>query len=243
MKKTMRCKNILVILLILIFIVVFSICSYFLLKDLQELYKNNETTEKLIEETIEINEETKEKYIDWDYLKSINEDIIAWIEIEGTNVNYPILRDKDTYYLKHSFDKKYNSNGSIFTNNTKPFENSETIIYGHNMRNGSMFSDLSNYLYKDFLNSHLEFKIYTPTCNYISKVFSVYTIGIETEHNNIKSLDFEERINYYKESSKYNIENKESIQKIVKLSTCSYINAKTRPTDQRYYIVASLIKI
>lgn len=239
----MKCKKILVIMLILIFIVVFSICVYLLLKDLQELNESNESTENLIEESIEINEDTQEKKIDWDYLKSVNEDIVAWIEIEDTNINYPILKDKDVYYLKHSFDKKYNSNGSIFTTDLLPFEEDETIVYGHNMRNGSMFSNLGNYLDKDFLYSHLKFKIYTPNGDYEASVFSVYSIGIGIENNNIKSLDFNERIKYYEKTSKYYIENNDNINKIVKLSTCSYINAKTRPTDQRYYIIASLNQI
>lgn len=237
----MKCKKILVIMLILIFITVFSICVYLLLKDLQELNESNESTEDLIEESVEINEETQEKKIDWDYLKSVNEDIVAWIEIEGTNINYPILKDKDVYYLKHSFDKTYNSNGSIFTTDLLPFETNETIVYGHNMKNGSMFSNLGNYLDKDFLYSHLKFKIYTPNCDYEATIFSVYSIGISTESNNIKLLDFSERIKYYEKASKYDIEYNGDINKIVKLSTCSYINAKTRPTDQRYYIIASLI--
>ena len=239
----MKCKKILVIMLILIFIVVFSICVYLLLKDLQELNESNESTENLIEESIEINEDTQEKKINWDYLKSVNEDIVAWTEIEDTNINYPILKDKDVYYLKHSFDKKYNSNGSIFTTDLLPFEEDETIVYGHNMRNGSMFSNLGNYLDKDFLYSHLKFKIYTPNGDYEASVFSVYSIGIGIENNNIKSLDFNERIKYYEKTSKYYIENNDNINKIVKLSTCSYINAKTRPTDQRYYIIASLNQI
>ena len=69
----------------------------------------------------------------------------------------------------------------------------------------------------------------------------MYSIGISTESNNIKLLDFSERIKYYEKASKYDIEYNGDINKIVKLSTCSYINAKTRPTDQRYYIIASLI--
>lgn len=239
----MKCNKILIIILIFIFIVVFFICSYILLKDFQELNESNESTEDLIEESIEINEETQEKHIDWDYLKSVNEDIIAWIEIEGTNINYPILKAKDVYYLKHSFDKKYNSNGSIFTTNLSPFKDEETVVYGHNMRNGSMFSNLGNYMDKDFLYSHIKFKIYTPNGDYEASIFSVYSIGIETECQNIKLLDFDEKIIYYKNVSKYKIENDENINKIVKLSTCSYINARTRPTDQRYYIIASLNSI
>ena len=236
----MKCKKILIMLLIFIFIVVFLICSYILLKDFQELNKSNESTENLIEESIEVIEEIQKKYIDWDYLKSVNEDIIAWIEIEGTNINYPILKDKKLYYLTHSFDKTYNRNGSIFITNYLPFEDRETIVYGHNMKTGAMFSDLSKYYNKEFLNSHLKFKIYTPNCDYEATVISVYSIGIETENNNIKSLNFDEKIQYYKKISRYDIDNNEEINKIVKLSTCSYINAKTTPTDQRYYIVANL---
>ena len=239
----MKCKKIFIIMLILIFLVIFLISIYILLKNLQELNENNENTENLIEKTIKIDEETQEKRIDWNYLKTINENIIAWIEIEGTNINYPILKDDSLYYIKHSFDKKYNSNGSIFTTNLFPFEDDETIVYGHNMRNGSMFSKLENYMNKDFLYFHSKFKIYTPNGNYEAKIFSIYSIGIDIEKQNIKLLDFDERLIYYKNASKYKIENNENINKIVKLSTCSYINAKTSPTDQRYYIIASLVPI
>ena len=123
----MKCNKIIVILLICIFLIIFSICAYFLLKDMKDLKENNDKVENLIEESTIINEETEEKRIVWNYLKSINSDIIAWIEIEGTNINYPILKDEDVYYLKHSFDKRYNSNGSIFTTNSKPFEDLETV--------------------------------------------------------------------------------------------------------------------
>lgn len=239
----MKCKNVSIILLIFILTIVFCISCYILLKDLKEYKESDKSTEKLIEESIEIKEETQKRSIDWEYLKSINKDIIAWIEIENTKIDYPILKDKDVYYLKHTFDKKYNSNGSIFTTNSYPFEDKETIVYGHNMKNGSMFSDLGKYLNKDFLNSHFNFNIYTPTCNYEARIFSVYSIGVETESNNIKSLNFEDRIEYYKKASEYNIETDSNIKKIVKLSTCSYLNATTIPTDQRYYIVANLIQL
>lgn len=214
--------------------------------DFLELKESNQDTEKLIDDAIKIIADTEDKdvktSIDWDYLKSINENIIGWIEIKGTNINYPILKDNDNlYYLKHSYNKKYNSNGSIFTLDNKPFEIDETLIYGHNMRNNkSMFSQLGNYLDKDFLYSHRNIKIYTPIQNYIGEIFSCYSIGIETENTNIKSLNFNEKIEYYKSSSKYKMDSTDKINKIIKLSTCSYINAKTIPTDQRYYIVVAI---
>ena len=88
---------------------------------------------------IESNDEEKTK-IDWQKLKSINRDIIGWIKIENTNINYPILQDNDELkYLRHSFNKEYNKNGSIFTLNNRPFEDKKTVLYGHNMKNETMF--------------------------------------------------------------------------------------------------------
>lgn len=244
---TMRWNKILVILIILIFIIVFFLCSYFFLKDFFELKESDKDTEELIDDAIKIIANTEDKdvktSIDWDYLKSINENIIGWIEIKDTNINYPMLKDNDNlYYLNHSYNKKYNSNGSIFTLDNKPFKIEETLIYGHNMRNNkSMFSQLGNYLNKDFLYSHRNIKIYTPNQNYIGEVFSCYSIGVETENNNIRFLDFNEKIEYYKSTSKYKMETTDDINKIIKLSTCSYINARTHPTNQRYYIIANII--
>lgn len=235
----MKCNKILTF----IFILIFCVSSCLLLKDFRDFKENNDINEKLIREVIKTNEETQEKSIDWSYLKSVNTDIIGWIEIENTNISYPILKDNNLFYLKHSFNKKYNISGSIFTTNTDPFIDKETIIYGHNMRNETMFSELSKYLNKDFLDAHNTLKIYTPSVTYEGKIISVYSIGIETENNNINQLSYEERINYYKNASKYKIDTINNVSKIVKLSTCSYIDAKTSPTNQRYYIIASINQI
>ena len=235
----MKCK-VLIFLIILICIIAFSFSFYIIFNDFQEKEQSNKDTENLIKETIIVNEKTEEKNIDWDKLKEINKDIIAWIEIPDTIINYPILKDNNLYYLKHSYNKKYNSNGSIFTTNKNPFEEFETLLYGHNMKNGSMFSTLDKYMDENFLYTHQKFKIYTPNENYEATIFSVYSIGVNTESNNIKELNFEERIDYYKKASKITIKADEKITKIVKLSTCSSLNAKRSPTDQRYYIIAYL---
>ena len=235
----MKCK-VLSVLLILICIIAFSFSFYIIFNDFQEKEESNKDTENLIKETIIVNKETEDKNIDWNKLKEINKDIIAWIEIPDTIINYPILKDNNLYYLKHSYNKKYNSNGSIFTTNKNPFEEFETLLYGHNMKNGSMFSILDKYMDEDFLYTHQKFKIYTPNENYEATIFSVYSIGVNTENNNIKELNFDERIDYYSKASKITIKSDEEITKIVKLSTCSYLNVRTSPTDQRYYIIAYL---
>ncbi len=237
-------KKILIIIIILTCIVSLIIVGYIFIKDYLECNSNNKDIDNLIDEVFIEDSSEEENKIDWNYLKSINEDIIGWIAIEGTEINYPILKDNDNlYYLKHNYLKKYNSNGSIFTLDINPFNNNETLLYGHNMSNGTMFSILGKYLNKDYLLSHQKIKIYTPNKNYEGMIFSAYSIGIVTEKNNISNLSFNERIEYYKKVSAIKVNNVEFVDKIIKLSTCSYINSNTRPTDQRYYIVATLKEI
>ena len=225
--------------IISIFIIIFIASLCFLIKNYIDYKQMNESMEELKEDVIK--EDTQEKTsttINWKKLKEINENIVGWIKINNTNINYPILQTNDLYYLKHNYMKKYNSNGSIFTMDYMPFEQQETVVHGHNMKNNIMFSELSNYLNKDFFNSNNTFEIYTPKNNYKATIFSAYSIGVNIEENNIKSLNFEEEIEYYKNKSKYCVSNIENIKKIVKLSTCSYLNSRRVPTDQRYYIVA-----
>ena len=221
--------------------------SYFLISNFLQYKVSNNSNLQLIEDVFTKNkteENTEKTIIDWDKLSNINTDIIGWIKINDTNIDYPILKDTDNLkYLKHSFGGKYNNNGSIFTLNNNPFQDYETVLYGHNMKSGIMCSELGKYMNKEFFDKHSSFEIYTKNQNYKATVFSCYSIGINKEENNIKLLDFEEQVEYYKKASKYSVDNVSEIKKIVKLSTCSYLNNHTTPTDQRYYIVAKLEKV
>lgn len=221
--------------------------SYFLISNFLQYKVSNNSNLQLIEDVFTKNkteENTEKTIIDWDKLSNINTDIIGWIKINDTNIDYPILKDTDNLkYLKHSFGGKYNNNGSIFTLNNNPFQDYETVLYGHNMKSGIMFSELGKYMNKEFFDKHSSFEIYTKNQNYKATVFSCYSIGINKEENNIKLLDFEEQVEYYKKASKYSVDNVSEIKKIVKLSTCSYLNNHTTPTDQRYYIVAKLEEV
>ena len=238
----MKLVKFIAICLIIILIAISSYCLILIIKDMKE-EETNESDLIELENTI-IKEKEDNKTIDWNELKSINEDIVAWIEIENTPVNYPILKDNSNlYYLKHNFNKKYNSNGSIFTFNKDFIQDDEVIIYGHNMRNKTMFSILGNYLNTNFFKEHQIIKIYTEKKNYIAMIFSCYSIGVNEESKNIRKLSYEDRISYYKSKSNIDTENIEDTGKIIKLSTCSYINAKTTPTDQRYYVVAMMKEV
>ena len=174
-------------------------------------------------------------------MEKINKDIIGWINIPNTNINYPIVKDNDSLkYLTHTFDGKYNHNGSIFTLNNSPFQDKITVIHGHNMKNGIMFSELAQFIKKEFFNQHSNFNIYTKNQNYKATIFSCYSTGVDIEERNIKLLNFKEEVEYYKNTSAIYVENIGEIEKIVKLSTCSYLGNHATPTDQRYYIIAKL---
>ena len=239
-------KTKILIAVVIIFSIILIIASYFLLKEIIEYKISLDLNNNLIKDVVDIKDidDRKEEFIiDWQEINKINSDIIGWIKIDDTSINYPILKDDNNLkYLYHSFDKSYNRNGSIFTIDNNPFLDNKTTIYGHNMKSGLMFSDLKNYLDKNFFMNHQEFIIYTKNQNYIAKVFSAYSIGTKEEENNIKNLNYEEEIKYYKEKSVVKVEEK-NIENIVKLSTCSYINNHVKPTNHRYYIVAKIEKI
>lgn len=241
----MKIRKIAIFIMIIIFTLIFLVGSYMLIKIFLDFKAVEKETTKLKEYIIKIstdNENCNDFTIDWEKLQNINKDIVGWIKINDTKINYPIVQDRDLYYTNHTFDNKYNINGSIFTKTNKPFEVKETLIYGHNNKNNLMFSEIENFMNQEFFNKNQTFKIYTQSANYDAKIFSIYSIGENEENKNIQNLSFEKCIEYYQKQSKYKVESQEKTEKIIKLSTCSYLNNKQTPTEQRYYLVASLIK-
>lgn len=115
--------------------------------------------------------------VDFDALKAVNPDVYAWIEIPGTNVNYPILQsagDDDSYYLNHTIDGKEGYPGSIYTEkiNAKDFSDFNTVIYGHDMKDGSMFKDLHKFEDEAFFEEHDMVTIYTETEKKTYRIFA-----------------------------------------------------------------------
>ena len=233
-----------IVLTIILCFVTLIISALYLLNDFCEYQDFSEDIEDLKKEIIiEETANSADTKIDFESLKNINNDIIGWIKVGGTAIDYPILQSDNSYYLEHSYNKKYNANGSIFTFDNTLCQTPQTIIYGHNRRNGLMFAELSKYMEKDFFEKHQEFYIYTPDKTYKANIFSVYSINVFTEKSNTESKDFNEQIEYYQSKSMYKVDTNNSIKKIVKLSTCSYLNTLKRPTDQRYYVIANIEEI
>ncbi len=119
------------------------------------------------EETATPTEEPVEIPVDFDALHEINEDAYAWIEIPDTEVSYPIMRHAtdNSYYLNYTIEKTYGLPGSIYTElcDALDFSDFNTVIYGHNMANDTMFGSLNNYRNQTYFDEHSTIYIYTET--------------------------------------------------------------------------------
>ncbi|MDL2327410.1 class B sortase [Ruminococcaceae bacterium OttesenSCG-928-A11] len=95
--------------------------------------------------------------VDLAALQALNPDCVAWLELPGTGIEYPVLQAADNdYYLDHTFERTPNRAGAIFMDwrSTAAFTDGHTLVYGHNMLDGSMFSSLEGYLDPAFLEAH-----------------------------------------------------------------------------------------
>ena len=123
--------------------------------------------------------EIPDKNIDFDKLhREVSDDIYAWIYIPNTNVDYPVFQHPtdNTYYLEHNVDGSEGYPGCIYTENynSKDFSDPQTVIYGHNMRDGTMFSDLHKYEEQEFFDENKYVYIYTEDMVYVHRIFAAY---------------------------------------------------------------------
>lgn len=130
-----------------------------------------EGADKAYEEAKESNvEEADDPYdtkVDFDGLKATNEDVYAWIKIPGTNIDYPVLQnadEPDDYYLNRTMDGQVGLPGCIYTEkyNSTGFNDPVTVVYGHTLHDGTMFSELKKFTDKEFFDEHQDIYIYLP---------------------------------------------------------------------------------
>lgn len=236
------------ILLLIILLASLSFSLYQITEIKQELNDAEEIKEELIElvEIPEIPSEEPSFEVDFEELKKINSDVIGWIVIEGTQVNYPVVQgNNNSFYLNHSYDKKWNSLGSIFADyqSSNDFTDYNTFIYGHHTKNGSMFGELYKYMDKNFYENNNTFYLYTPNGNYEAEIFSAYldsTTSDSYKQSFSSVKEFEDYINLVKEKSNYNTEVMidTEMDKIITLYSCSH--ESNRQKTDRYYIHAVL---
>ena len=214
-KYKLKWKNLIALLIFLIAFIFLiksgiDLINYFIdtnntneeIKSIEDAVKIEEVPDNENTEIIEQKEEIPKDNPYWDYIKmnlisvnfddllKINTETKGWIQVNGTNINYPFVQTSNNdYYLTHSYDKSYNQAGWVFMdyrNDTVNYDKN-TILYAHGMNNKTMFGSLRNILSSSWYNNtnnHI-IKLSTPTENTLWQVFSVY--HIETTNDYIQT--------------------------------------------------------
>lgn len=166
--------------------------------------------------------------VDFEDLSTKNNDVIGWIQVPGTNIDYPFVQTKDNkFYLNHSFDKSYNDAGWIFMDyRNNNLSDKNNILYGHARKDGTMFGSLKKTIKKDWFNNkdnHIV-KISTPTENSIWQIFSIYYIETESYYITVNfkdDVEFQKYIDKSLSRSVYKFDANVNIaDTILTLSTC-----------------------
>ena len=251
-KKKLRFRKWVIVVFLLFFLSIFIFSAYKLYswhndnKEIEtiadDVVKDTKVKEKEdTENTENINppEDASNDY--WDYIKmnllevdfnellKKNPDTVSWIQVKGTNINYPIVQTTDnSYYLTHAFDKSSNEAGWVFMDyrNDPVSFNQNTIIYAHSRLTGSMFGSLKNILESSWYSNkenHI-IRLSTPTENTMWQVFSVYTIPKESYYitPNFNSNEaYQEFLNTMKSRSEVEFSAEVNTNdKVLTLSTC-----------------------
>lgn len=226
-----------IITILLISLVLIS--SYLIFKEKKQNEKQENTFEDLIEIVEENIENQEERKIDINKLYEENKDIVGWLKIDNTTINYPIMQNINdpNYYLHRDFYKNYSSYGTPYMAKQCNLNSDNIVIYGHHMKNNKMFGELEKYKSKDFYNNHKIITFTTLEKEYSYEIFAVFKTTVYTKNTfrYYENINFENKkmyndfINICKDKSLYQtgIEIKDK-EKLITLSTCEYSNKNSR---------------
>lgn len=244
-KKEKSKSGVLSTILLLAAIGVFIFSAYQLLGIYLEYKKGSDEYDKIQKLAVKENKDTEEEdsaggnafMVDFNTLKSINEDTVAWIRFDKpSEINYPVVQGSDnSEYLRRTFEANDNKLGTLFVDaeNKGDFSDRNTFIYGHNMKNGTMFAQLKKYQEKSFWEQYPYFYIYTPDGKVGTyQIFSVGVVGDISENYQKVYASDEEYLNYLNlalQSSMYDTGIQLTTEsKIVSLSTCTNVKEEER---------------
>ena len=173
--------------------------------------------------------------IDLNALREVNPDVIGWIRIPNSKINYPLMQGEDnTFYLEHTWEGNKNPYGSIFleSRNSPDMTDFNTIIYGHNMLNGSMFGGLSSFGYQWYFNWNKYVYILTDAGIFRYEIFSSYAAEVDSATYGLSFYQWETRENFISMA----LENSqiksdvvpEPTDRIITLSTCTGVGYESR---------------
>lgn len=232
----MKKKKIILIIVEIAFVGIIAYSGYNIYKWTTENQKTSNLLEQISKEIV-VDEDTNTYTVDIAKLKEQNEDTVAYLDIKGTDIRYPVVQAKDNdYYLTHSYDKSYSSAGWIFADYKNKYDGTDKniVIYGHNRRDGSLFSSLLTILnpewYENEENRHITLITEDGTKTY--DVFSIYQVEDEDYYiqTSFKGKGFSKFLNTITNRSikDFGIEVTED-DSIITLSTCA--------NDKRYRVV------
>ena len=170
--------------------------------------------------------------VDFEELKKKNEDVVAWIHVPAVSISYPVLQgDDNEYYLHRDINGGYLYAGSVFMDafNNPGFYNYNTIIYGHNMRDGSMFAGIKGFQDQEVYRSCPYFWIYTPQADLLYEVCSVHSASPGSQTFMLRFSDYEAYRRWQEEMLSLSVfptgSELTSQDRIVTLSTCTQSSA------------------
>lgn len=180
--------------------------------------------------------------VDFEALRQINPDVVAWIYIEGTNINYPVVQGEDnSHYLNRLINGNRNAAGSIFLDyrNDPGLSGKNNVLYGHNMKNGTMFQQITQYQDQSFYDAHPVCLIMTPEGNYTLEFFAGYITDMNSQAWKLEFGSEEEFALWLKDtisnSTFTGTAQPEAQDRVVTLSTCTY-----EYDDARFVLVGIL---
>lgn len=191
--------------------------------------------EEVVEETVEESKIPVSIEVEYEQLKGINNDFVGWLFYEPLEISYPVVRGNDNdYYLNRTFENEKNNAGAIFMDflNRKDYTDYNTIIYGHNMRNGTMFGTLKSLLNdQETIKENPYFYIFTEEKAYMYEIFAVYLTTANSKTYDL--IDSEESrkelLEFIKETTVYQSDKEVTIDdRIVTLSTCHGLHSNNR---------------
>lgn len=234
-KKEKTNKNLISNIILILFIILFIFSSFKIIMWILNNRENKKIAEEISQAIIidEENKEEKDKYkVDFQALKDKNFDTVGFLKVNGTNIEYTVVKGaNNSYYLKHNFNKESNSAGWIFADYKNKVDGTDKnlVIYGHNMRDDSMFGSLKNILNDDWHNEEENKYVtfVTENDNSIYEVFSVYQVANEDYYitTDFKDNEFNDFIKTIKSRSKFDFDvDVNENDNILTLSTCANNN-------------------
>lgn len=221
--------------------VIFVVSSFFVVKTVMDYKAGQSEYQEIADMALKMDPNLPSIQVNYSLLKEMNPDYVAWLEVPGTNINYPMVYYSDNdYYLRHTFLGESHIAGAIFldANSSGDFSDPHTIIYGHRMNDGTMFSDIKNYLNADFLAANNKVYIYTKDEKLTYEIFSARQVSI---YDNVYTYSFASDNDYAAWLSQMAQSytgplNLDGTSQTITLSTCVYGQTDDRNIIQAYLV-------